>query len=330
MLIPFLSRNQKVEKMNTDGSVNDSEQLVSFMKPDSVLTWRLVDGHFKMSFDSVFEYTMQHSEEKRVTSANGMKVTQPKVAFFGCSFTYGLGLHDSLTFPYLVQTDFQEMEIHNFGVPGYGTLHCLWYMNEQLEKENFDKLFYFYIDDHDNRNALLNPHRRVKYFSIRSHFQEYLEYLKLYGLTIDDMNFSQYCLDKQDSLIIQKISYQDLYTEIPFANYSITAYQLEKFMNRDDGKLRKNAPEITHRLIKQMHSVCEKKQIEFYFVGLGASKRTEDVLQFCKENKIHSLYIDIDLYSDSMTLYPYDNHPNVFANQLIADSLSEYFSEVVY
>jgi hypothetical protein len=220
----FTARN-KVERLKADGSVDTSQRLISYLKPDSVLTWRLMNGRFRLNNGRGFEFTMEHRDEQRITSLNKLQDAQQNAAFLGCSYTYGLGIDDSLSFPYRVQQGMPGVVIHNLGVPGYGTFHCLRYMKEQITAQHFEKVFYFYIEDHDQRNALLYPHRVAKYFPLKSHFQDYLAYLSLLQLSIDDIKFSQYYLDEKDSLAVNKTPFKDLYTELPLT-YSTALYQL--------------------------------------------------------------------------------------------------------
>ncbi len=50
---------------------------------------------------------------------------RPIVALLGCSYTHGVGLSDEETYAWKLQDAFPEVEIRNYGTPGYGTYQCL-------------------------------------------------------------------------------------------------------------------------------------------------------------------------------------------------------------
>lgn len=55
---------------------------------------------------------------------------------FGCSCTWGWGVNDSETYPWLVQQRFPDYLVRNFAVSGYGQVQQLVQLEEALTKEN--------------------------------------------------------------------------------------------------------------------------------------------------------------------------------------------------
>lgn len=85
---------------------------------------------------------------------------RPEVWIFGCSFTWGMGLDDDQTYPWLVQRALPGVRVRNFGVSGYGNLHALLQLRDALVRgERPPAVAVFAYDDfHLPRNAGTHAH----------------------------------------------------------------------------------------------------------------------------------------------------------------------------
>lgn len=72
---------------------------------------------------------------RRITKPEDKVLNKPEIWFFGGSFTFGDGLNDNETFPWIIQENIgSKYDVRNFGVNGYGTLHGLIQFREELKK----------------------------------------------------------------------------------------------------------------------------------------------------------------------------------------------------
>src|SRR5437879_1593276 len=61
----------------------------------------------------------------RVTSRASDSQKKPDLWILGCSYTWGLGVNDEETFPWIVQSSMRELRVRNLGGNGYGNLQAL-------------------------------------------------------------------------------------------------------------------------------------------------------------------------------------------------------------
>ncbi len=73
-----------------------------------------------------------------------------QVALLGCSFTFGLGVSDSETYPWLLNEMGADVSFDNYGVRGYGAYQCLLTMKRILvqEPQRYQVFVYSCIGDH--------------------------------------------------------------------------------------------------------------------------------------------------------------------------------------
>src|SRR6185437_5462925 len=92
-------------------------------EPDPALGWKNREGHFDMASPGrpPFRYT-NWSQGRRATSEREMlDDPRPRVVFVGDSYVYGYGLGDADTFAWRFEQRHPELQVSNYGTPGYGT-----------------------------------------------------------------------------------------------------------------------------------------------------------------------------------------------------------------
>lgn len=99
------------------------------------------------------------------TNEHGLRQTYPKssntnsaILFFGCSFTFGVGLNDNQTLPYQVGALLNgSSQVYNFAYGGYGSQQMLSALEhglvDKIVAENPKHAFYVAILHHINRSA---------------------------------------------------------------------------------------------------------------------------------------------------------------------------------
>jgi hypothetical protein len=89
---------------------------------------RLVDSQGKVQYDVVYSV----ADEQRRTSEHPPNA--PLLIASGCSFTFGYGLNDQDTWPWLLQEQLPEYHVVNVGAGGYGTDQALMAAERMVEK----------------------------------------------------------------------------------------------------------------------------------------------------------------------------------------------------
>ncbi|MGX0975013.1 hypothetical protein ACSSVY_000711 [Roseovarius sp. MBR-51] len=132
-------------------------------QPDPVLGWRLTPNHaVHVSFrHDVLQHVAADGwrDVPRPNSASG-----PRVAVYGCSFTYGTGLADDETYTALLQRNLPWLRILNRGIGGHGTVQNLLQLRHDIATGAIDAAVFAIISDHRFRN-IAHPQRMRQYLS---------------------------------------------------------------------------------------------------------------------------------------------------------------------
>lgn len=119
--------------------------------PGSAMTsYKAIDG--RVAYDVV--YTID-AEGHRITPSSSPDATRDVVIFFGCSNTFGEGVHDDETLPYYVGLNLQDHAIINAAFRGYGPQQMLAMLEDgrldaALEGRSVTAV-YLFIDAHVQR-----------------------------------------------------------------------------------------------------------------------------------------------------------------------------------
>lgn len=144
----------------------------TFFKPHPSLGYSHYPGQFKLTLGGSYVFTATRGENLyRIThpvmqtpSDNGNK---EEIWIFGDSVTYGWSVNDDESYPWLLQKEFPKYEVMNFGVSGYGTLHSLIQLKEELQKKRAPRIVVLaYASWHDPR--ILLSERDVRCCSIQT------------------------------------------------------------------------------------------------------------------------------------------------------------------
>jgi hypothetical protein len=282
------------------------------------LGFALHPGDFEVTINDGLHYSVRHgSDSLRVsdeTVAPGE--VEDSIYFFGCSYTYGMGVDDSLTFPYLVSRNWPNGLIKNFGVPGYGTVQTLL----QLEKliaggEIPDIAIINYADFHDERNALTPRYRR----------DLYLGYQRSNPSVKQSMQSSQlpFAVKNEAGLVIDFCSWDQLYDQWRYRETFALVNLLQDWSDRN--LMRTIDKEGSSRqLFSVIKALCDQAGIRLIVTGLTPSVTTQNLLADLREMRIETLDISVDLASDQYRNAPYDDHPNQSAHAVFAKKITAY------
>ena len=224
------------------------------------------------------------------------------VFFFGCSFTFGVGLNDDETVPYLVADKSNGKYVtYNFAFGGYGPHHMLAAFENRLENKVATRkpeyIIYQALLDHVKRSA-----GKVPYFYSSPRYV-----LNQYGDVVFTGRFGDGIIRK--ALWSLKKSH---ILEHTLFNSSITTDDIDLFVAIID-----NAKHI-------VESRYPGSEFHVLYWDRPLDSKNIDVLR-----KLHDKTINVHLISrilkDEMCKYtiPRDGHPNAYANKLIAEYVTK-------
>lgn len=129
-------------------------------KPNSI------GRHVAPLFD--VKYTIG-SERERVIDAP--ESPRGRILFLGASFTFGWGVEDNQTYPYVLATgEWKDWHVVNKAVNGWGTAHAYMLLGEELESTTPpDMMIYSMIPDHVCRNYIRTAWLKMLGGSDRGH-----------------------------------------------------------------------------------------------------------------------------------------------------------------
>lgn len=278
-----------------------------FFAKHPTLGYTHIPGEFRVTLRDAYTFKVTHM-------ANSLRATQPAATYqdrppedeiwiFGCSFTHGWALSDEETYPWLVQQEFPEFEIVNWGVSGYGTIHQLIQFREALEQGRRPRLaIATYASFHDARNTFLRNRRKdiAAWNKLGPLVQPYARINEAGELTyhIADVEF----------------------VEFPLMRHSAFVHFLER--KYDEYEARKNrSQEVSKALIKEMSVLAAANDVDFVLAIIG-KYGTGGVAQFARSEGIDVVDISVDLKGKR---HRYDvQHPNAEANREYADKLTRF------
>lgn len=244
------------------------------------------------------------------------------LAFLGCSVTYGFGIDDSLTFPWLIQQKFPNYNVKNYGVPGYGTLQMLLKLRKLIHSNNKPKVVVLmYFSGHDLRNTMCRKWRQVCYdaFSLTDSIPEDSKQA--------DVLFPYARNGNNDSIEFKKAYLikgnkpdKKFYHPVPLSNISSISNLIETFYNYLDEKIINNK-KVSRNIFKLFKLLCDKYNIKLVVVGFYNDNDTKEMLKYCSSNNMLTLDASLDLKDNRYNLMPVDKHPNARANRYFADKI---------
>jgi hypothetical protein len=121
------------------GTANNPKAMRSLHRADPLLGWVLNPGPMEyeqrlVSKEGAVEYDVRYTvaDGQRRTSAN--PPAGPVVIATGCSFTFGHGVNDGDSWPWLLQERLPNYHVVNVGTMGYGTDQALLAAERQLKR----------------------------------------------------------------------------------------------------------------------------------------------------------------------------------------------------
>ena len=130
-------------------TVDCSSNLISKSEHDFIINivgWGIPGNHWDSEDPEV--YIKVWKNNTRESRMNEYKKTNFKVAFLGCSFTFGTGVEARDTMVWRLNDKYSDVTFDNWGVSGWGTAQMYLRMQDLLSREKYDLIVYNAIFDH--------------------------------------------------------------------------------------------------------------------------------------------------------------------------------------
>ncbi len=244
------------------------------------------------------------------TDSNGLRISPPYkpqnnmecLLFFGGSFTFGEGVNDDETLPYVTGIETNgKYRIYNFGVNGYGTHQMLSALEHQIV-ENI-------VTDCEPRyaiyQALLPAHIR-----------------RSAGLAFWDKHGPKYLL--KDGKVVFSGHFDDDNLHNQVKNF----FKLNSFLiyKRIFHKINRSDIDLFIGIVESSREHLENRypNLKFHLIAWGRVKDYDDVLRRLQENGIN-IHLINDILPNfegrgwkKYTIHQRDAHPNPLAYKLLA------------
>lgn len=302
------------------------EKTFSSHAPDSALGWVPAPSLSTTNSFSIprkklrLDYTVTTDDMGRRITASGDMVDTTKntstISFYGCSNTFGWGLDDDTTYPWLLQADHPDIRIHNYGVAGYSLYQMLLRMEQTIEQDK-------------PKIVILGFSPGLEARSVSDH--QYLRILSEQGGTPPS------CLSAERKGGKRKLKRfpPEAYKHLPFSDSSPLIKLIERALNRFKyaGRAKNDGHrKTTEHLLLAMDNLCRKNDIVFHVQYLVANTGYR---RFLKQAGINWAPgpVDLDLCDEVGTytyrLSPFDGHPNIAANKAYAEALKPIIQQLL-
>lgn len=278
--------------------------------PNSTYGFGLNPGEFEVTMNHKIHYTATHnSDSLRIVSYSKPIIYTKKnkksvIDIHGCSFTYGMSVDDSLTFPFLLQKALPNYHFRNYAVPGFGNLQALLRLQHQVKTKDLpDVVMVSYADFHDERNALNINYRKSLYHGFLNANEKIKPLFEKNKMPFYDLNKGvQYC------------DWKNIYQNWSGRAYSAAINSLQDAVE----KMQNTAIDekaITHQILLEINDLCQKNNVKCIILFITKSESTTVTKQFCEQQNIDFWDIGLTFPSEKYSNLPYDIHPNKFAHQ---------------
>lgn len=250
------------------------------------------------------------------TDPDGQRITAPApstadttVSLYGCSNTFGWGLDDEATYPWLLQTARPDLRVLNYGVSGYSLYQMLLRMERTIERDK-------------PRVVVLGFSPGLEARSVSDH--HYLRILSEQGGTPP----SCLSLEGRNGKRALKRFGLEGYRHLPLSDKSALVKLAERRLNRllYAGRVKGDARrKTTEHLLMAMENLCKKHDAVFHVQYLVANTGYREFLHRAGMNWAPGP-VDLDGCDEAgnyaYRLAPFDGHPNAAANRAYAEAMT--------
>ncbi|MDB5283716.1 MAG: hypothetical protein JWO06_2791 [Bacteroidota bacterium] len=290
---------------------------------DPILGFSLNPGDVWIDFEHTLKSHAHHCDDK--SRATGPVCTKLKddslpnsIFLYGCSFTYGSNLDDSMTMAWKIKENLPDRNVKNFGVGGYGMSHVYLEILKQEKDGTLPGIIIInYANMHDMRTVFSRTWRKLIVPNYKANIKNE-ERLKM--VPIDSIQWPYYRMDANGNPELKYVKLTESYTEWPLIRHSALMNLLENTYNKYTDKGLQMG-EVTFKLFSQLNDLCKKHNTKLIIAGLYHDDDTKKMLQRCSDIGIATHQYQIELSDSKYTLEPLDTHPNSLGNTMMAKEM---------
>lgn len=286
---------------------------------DSLQGFALRPGAYTVRINKGLSYKVRHNSFGRRSMPDAQdSIRKGTLSFFGCSYTYGMGVNDHETFPSLVAEQFPALKIENHAVPGFGTVQGLLQLKAMIEDGKApDVVVFCYAGFHDQRNSMSPYYRRdlrLGYLSSSELIQEEMGSSRFPYATMQESNTNVKHLYWNDVGVWERL-------RMHLASVNLVLSVKEQIAEQS-----LPMKEVTQMLFCELKTLCDENNIEILVFGVMSNGYTKHTLEELTMHGIPTLCTEVELSDPKFNNMPFDSHPNDTAHELMATELQGFLS----
>jgi hypothetical protein len=278
----------------------------SLFETDPRLGYRHRAGRYEVT-QGLLRFGLTHDAQGlRATHAERAAAPRPELWSFGDSITHGWSVDDDETYAWLLQERFPALEVVNFGVSGYGTLHGWLQFEDALAAgRRAAVVAVAYASFHDDRNTFARERRKIL-----------VPWNRLGPLAQPRARF-----DSRGELRIERAEAR--YAELPLMRHLAVAHLVERAWNRLEQRHLRGA-DVSFAILERFAERARDVGATLVVAGLTRDEPTRALFERCAARGIRTVDVAVDLDLPGMRSMPWDPHPSARAHQLYAERLGGY------
>lgn len=273
----------------------------------------LKPGEYQVNLNNGLIYNATHTQIGTRSTGGNLADTLPKLFVYGCSYTYGQGVNDEHTYPYVLQTVLDSISVVNYAHPGYGTLQAVLQLEKSVANGNVPQTVVLgHAPFHEERNLLSRSYKEKLYIGY-----------KLLDVDEDKMVYPRFDLNDSES----GIKYENVletYNPFPLRNTFALINLIDGVYTHSHSST--NRFTATNGLISRLNNVCKEHGIRLIIADVEWGGPSYPVEEFCAENEIEYVNISPNFNEEGYRNLPFDMHPNEKAHKVYAIKLLDYLS----
>jgi len=255
---------------------------------DSLLGIRLQSGKFSVIYNNTHTIELNNNSEGFRVTGNNDSITSERTAgsinLLGDSYVQGCGVNDNQTFGWMLQNEFKNYKVKNYGVASVYNLVTK-FIPEPKPKDIY---IYYYTCEHNNRLI----YRNMKLSDAMPLLKEKVGLVTLNSKlesTFHSFSYEGLALNSYSSLIN---FFEDLYLE-----------RLDNTLNLES---KTNATQA----IIYMSEYCKKRGATFIVASIRNDEEDKEFLEKLSSLGVETIDVSVDLQDKNYNMQPFDDHPN--------------------
>jgi hypothetical protein len=282
----------------------------------------LIPGEFVVDINGLVHRVTHGADSLRITSfSHGRDSSGSAIYIYGCSYTYGQGVNDEETYPFLLQQKLPEYDVFNYSIPGHGTVQAYLRLKQKLQEGKRPRMVILnYATFHEERNVLSRSYRYKTYQGfqvVNSQWNKNVNWEKLVYPRV---------LLTRDSFEFESVRVIQDFRPFPLRECSALSNLMERSITFADWNHGSDLAS-SKVLLKYMDRLCSRHNVEFLVAEVGGDDKAGIMAEFCKEENIRYVSLSPAFSSGGYRNQPFDDHPNARAHEHYAQSLNAYLKK---